>query len=166
MAPSECIQSAEFSLAKECFQKTELVLLTVAANRVRLVFQRIYHYFCLNDPESLACRKLALDLVFCLKSYTHSSKFCLTTKPQHTLGYKALITYQSATVAQVLPEQLVVSVAKIGDANNDNRVDEADRDIWKAHYLQSVAGANNGDFSGDGRVNGIDYIVWLNHYGT
>lgn len=57
-------------------------------------------------------------------------------------------------------------MAKIGDANNDNRVDEADRDIWKAHYLQSVAGANNGDFSGDGRVNGIDYIVWLNHYGT
>lgn len=64
------------------------------------------------------------------------------------------------------PSLTVVPVAKIGDANNDNRVDEADSGIWKAHYLQTVTGANKGDFNGDGRVNGIDYIVWLNHYGT
>jgi len=53
----------------------------------------------------------------------------------------------------------------LGDANLDGLVNEADYDIWFAHYLQQInGGAGVGDFNMDGTINGIDYVVWLNNF--
>jgi len=58
------------------------------------------------------------------------------------------------------------ATAKPGDANGDGQVNEADYDIWFAHYLDpnsTVPG--NPNFNNDGRVDGIDYAIWINNYG-
>ncbi len=56
---------------------------------------------------------------------------------------------------------------KIGDANNDTKVNGQDYVIWINHYNQTITGGMSvGDFNLDGKVNGQDYTVWLTHYGS
>lgn len=54
---------------------------------------------------------------------------------------------------------------KLGDANNDNKVDGIDYVVWINHYNQNISGTTNGDFNNSGKVDGVDYVVWLNNYG-
>jgi hypothetical protein len=61
--------------------------------------------------------------------------------------------------------ELFTPVGKIGDANNDGRVDGADYTAWLLHYGETTAKkALDGDFNEDGRVDGIDYSIWLLNY--
>lgn len=53
-----------------------------------------------------------------------------------------------------------------GDANEDNRVDEADYAIWHNFYKQSVSQQHKqGDFNNDSITDGIDYTIWLANLG-
>jgi len=52
----------------------------------------------------------------------------------------------------------------LGDANFDGLVNNLDYEVWSAHFLQSVAGAQNGDFNNDGKVNGMDFVIWVNNF--
>lgn len=55
---------------------------------------------------------------------------------------------------------------KIGDANNDNKVDGVDYLAWLNHYNQNTTnGARDGDFNNSGKVDGADYVAWLSNYG-
>jgi len=55
---------------------------------------------------------------------------------------------------------------KIGDANNDTKVDGRDYIVWLNNYGSSTTiGPNKGDFNSSGRIDGVDYILWLNNYG-
>jgi len=56
-------------------------------------------------------------------------------------------------------------LVKIGDANNDGKVDGADYTPWVLHYGETTANrALDGDFNEDGRVDGVDYSIWLLNY--
>lgn len=63
------------------------------------------------------------------------------------------------------PTPTPVGTSKIGDANNDGKVDGADYITWVNHYEQTTPNrALDGDFNEDGKVDGIDYSLWLNNY--
>lgn len=55
----------------------------------------------------------------------------------------------------------------LGDANSDGSVNQADYDIWKAHYGEqsSDTGIYSGDFNQNGRVDGVDYNIWRTNFG-
>ncbi len=61
---------------------------------------------------------------------------------------------------------VVVPAVKPGDANGDNKVDEADYAVWFSHFGMTSSGVSNGDFSGDGVVDGIDYAIWISNYNS
>lgn len=64
-----------------------------------------------------------------------------------------------------VPTATPIPVIKVGDANGDDQVDDADYLIWKSHYNQNVSGRTNGDFNDDNKADGIDYVIWWQNYG-
>ena len=63
------------------------------------------------------------------------------------------------------PTPTATPQVKPGDANGDNKVDEADYAVWFAHFGSASSGVSNGDFNSDGIIDGIDYAIWLTNYG-
>lgn len=57
------------------------------------------------------------------------------------------------------------TTSKLGDANNDTKVDGLDYIVWLNNYNLNVAGPSKGDFNNSGKVDGQDYIIWLTNYG-
>jgi hypothetical protein len=54
---------------------------------------------------------------------------------------------------------------KLGDVNNDGRVDGVDYVVWLNNYGKTTnAGPAAGDFNVDTRVDGVDYVLWLNNF--
>lgn len=74
-------------------------------------------------------------------------------------------TASPSTPSTASPSPVPTPVAKLGDANNDNIVNDQDRLIWLANYNKSIAGPTSGDFNNSGKVDGVDYTIWLNNYG-
>lgn len=64
------------------------------------------------------------------------------------------------------PSPTPTPTPKPGDANNDAQVNEADYEIFVAHYKQAGLGFSHGDFNQDGVVDGVDFAIWVTHYGT
>lgn len=64
------------------------------------------------------------------------------------------------------PTASVPAGGKMGDGNNDGRVDGIDYVIWLNHYGLNASGAVNGDYNLNGTVDGVDYVVWRNNFGS
>jgi hypothetical protein len=66
-----------------------------------------------------------------------------------------------------IPVVLPTTTPKIGDANDDQKVDGKDYIFWLNNYATTTtAGRTKGDFNADTKVDGKDYILWLNNYST
>lgn len=61
------------------------------------------------------------------------------------------------------PSTTAAPGVKTGDANRDNKVDNADYTIWAGEF-KSKTGSSS-DFNKDGRVDGVDFTLWLINYG-
>jgi hypothetical protein len=63
------------------------------------------------------------------------------------------------------PSITQTSSPKLGDANNDQKVDGVDFTIWLSHYNQNTTnGKADGDFNTSGKVDGVDFSIWLSNY--
>lgn len=60
----------------------------------------------------------------------------------------------------------VVASLTPGDANFDNKVDNADLAIWQANYGRTSAERAHGDVDNDGDVDGRDFLVWQRNFGV
>ena len=56
-------------------------------------------------------------------------------------------------------------VAKIGDYNNDGKVDAADYTVWRDHLGQTFTLPNR-DPVNTGAISNSDYTSWKNHFGA
>ena len=87
--------------------------------------------------------------------------------PGYDIGafeYGASVPYISQTPT---PTSVLTSTptSKLGDANDDGKVDTADYAIWLDNYYKNLMGYSFGDFNSDGSVDGTDYAIWSNNYG-
>jgi hypothetical protein len=80
--------------------------------------------------------------------------------PEMNRVYDSCIKVAPATSTPTATPQV-----KPGDANGDNKVDEADYTVWLSHFGTASLGISNGDFNNDGIIDGIDYAIWLTNYG-
>ncbi len=94
--------------------------------------------------------------------YTGNLKKWTDLQPGVKAIYDSCVNKGTGTTA---PAPTATPAPKPGDANGDNKVDEADFTIWFGHYGSALSGVSNGDFNGDGIVDGIDYAIWLANYG-
>ena len=53
-----------------------------------------------------------------------------------------------------------------GDYNNDGKVDDADRLVWRANFGKSVTPGMLGDGTMDGVVDAADFAVWRKNLGA
>lgn len=87
--------------------------------------------------------------------------------PNFALTNTGIVYAENPSNGQALltPTPTQILNRKIGDANNDGRVDGSDYVIWLNHFnLPNLNGQNDGDFNSDGRVDGLDYVIWLNNF--
>ena len=54
----------------------------------------------------------------------------------------------------------------LGDYDGNGEVAQADYDVWRAHFGESVAPGTFGDGNGDGTVDAADYTIWRDHLGA
>lgn len=82
-------------------------------------------------------------------------------------GYNTLATRKYNVVLSAGTTSVSLGPLRSGDANNDNRVTEADFSILAAAY-RTVSGDgaydHRADFNGDGQVNLRDFSLLANHY--
>lgn len=99
----------------------------------------------------------------------------------HASGKVSYTAGGSVTVAPTVPNTVTVTkqptstlapsqipLRKVGDANADRQVNDADLQIWKQSFMvkRSSGGPNIGDFNSNGVVDGVDYLLWLTNYGS
>lgn len=94
-------------------------------------------------------------------SYAHAMN------PAFTPGGVGAGTYTFSDAAAVNYTGFeTVSAYRPGDYDGDGAVTEADYDVWRANFGQSVAPGTDGDGNGDGIVDLADYTVWRDYLGT
>ncbi|MGE3638446.1 MAG: beta strand repeat-containing protein, partial [Pirellulales bacterium] len=94
-------------------------------------------------------------------SYAHA------TNPVFTPGVVGAGTYSFSDAAAVSYTGIeTASAYRPGDYDGDGSVTQADYDVWKSQFGQSVTPGTNGDGNGDGIVDAADYTVWLDYLGT
>lgn len=109
-------------------------------------------------------------------AYEYGGAPAPTTKPTLTPAPTTMPTVTPTPVATVSPTKtptpfpatptpVAATPAKPGDANGDNKVNEADLSVWSANYAKSLRGPQQGDFNNNGIVDGVDYSIWLSNYG-
>jgi hypothetical protein len=54
-------------------------------------------------------------------------------------------------------------VKRVGDFNNDGKVDVIDFGVWKSEYLGKTT-TKLGDANGDGKVNLVDFVAWKTEF--
>jgi len=92
-------------------------------------------------------------------AYEYGGVPSATVPPLPTPTTKPTLT----PVGTVRPTATSNPTQKIGDANGDNRVDQADYTIWLSEYKSKVG--NRSDFNKDGKIDGVDMTLWLLNYG-
>jgi hypothetical protein len=88
------------------------------------------------------------------------------TRPQGSAYDIGAYEYGAVSIPSNTPTPIPTPAGKVGDANKDGAVDNADYLIWLNNFhTPPTAGVASGDFNLDGRVDGIDYSLWLSNYG-
>ena len=66
----------------------------------------------------------------------------------------------SVLAATITTEVRDNSLVRLGDANLDGTVDDADFNIWRPNVFSNALGWHAADFNGDGGVDGSDFNLW------
>ncbi len=81
--------------------------------------------------------------------------------------YDVSLTVTGAVGDVTLTREALITVARPGDFNFDNRINGDDFLIWQANFgTRSGATVATGDADGDGDVDGGDFLAWQAGFGT